>query len=1257
MKDKEGEVPCVFAMQEDGEVVVEKVLTMGVNDLTEDEILLLYLRQSQGSLDMPDAQLLQRFLEPRTIVRGQPSVNVIAVLPEQGPLSEEEAARVFAKKYKPVALKVRPVLARSTEEFRIVRDIKGDPLANLPVLPEFPPEFVPRGRYTRERMEKMDGQHRADFLMPEERKLLHWLVSEHNDAFAWDDSERGKFKEEYFPPVDIQTIPHVPWVEKPMRIPPAIYDEVCRIIKRKIDAKVYEPSNSSYRSRWFCVIKKDGKSLRLVHSLEPLNKVTIAHSGLPPATEELAMHYAGRACNGTLDLFVGYDERQLAESSRDLTTFQTPFGALRLVTLPMGWTNSVPIFHDDVSYILKDEIPEYTMPYIDDVGIRGPATRYEDSRGVPELHSVNPGIRRFVWEHMNNVNRILQRMKYAGGTFSGSKTVICADHVTVVGFDCSYLGRKPTSDTIAKIMNWGDCEDTTDVRAFLGTAVMCRNHIPHFVTMAAPLYELCKKGVVFEWGTVQKRAQQLIKERIQECFHTRLPKFPSNHPIVMAIDTSWRAIGYYLYQRDDVDPKIIHYIKFNSILMDERQQRYSQPKRELFGLRRALEKETYLLLGSRNLVIEMDAKYIFGMLNNPGKMPNATINRWVDYIRTNFHFTLVHKKGKSFGPDGLSRRKWYPGDPEDEPFDDGSDDGAGDFELVKGDPDLEDPLDLEEFKAEIDNRSGYYLEAILDNQGLQEDLRRTMYDTKAEILAKRKQASDAKCPSSLAAFLTTVADMEEEQLKDLEDGDGFQADLDEEPYDESRRTANGQRQDQLLIRIRRWLLDGKPLADRGRPISPDEADFQRSLTHYFVDKDGRLYHRSRGDGEPKLVVEKEKRMEIMRKCHDQLGHRGTFATHRLIAQRFWWPEMEGDIEWYVRTCHLCQVRQKLAMELPPVVTHTPSIFQVLHADTLHISPPSNGCSYVVHGRCGLSSWMEARALRQENARAIGQWLFEDIVCRWGSLVKIVTDNGAPFKKAVKWLEEKYGIQGVTISPYNSQANGVIERPHWDLRQMLYKATGGEVKKWFWYLHHVMWADRITIRKGSGCSPYFMVTGAHPTLPLDVIEATWLVSYPRDVLSTTDLIGLRAMALAKHVKHVETMRETVTQEKIRRALRLEEQFKHKIRDYQMNTGDLVLVRNSQIEASANRKMKPRYLGPMVVVKRLAGGAYILAELDGSVWQTRVAAARVIPYLARKRLQPSKRLSEVLDLSQEGLERLAIEAVDTTDVEDFGEGPQT
>jgi hypothetical protein len=86
------------------------------------------------------------------------------------------------------------------------------------------------------------------------------------------------------------------------------------MLKKKIEAGVYEPSNSSYRSRWFCVTKKDGKSLRSVHSLEPLSKVTIQHSGIVPIPGHIAEQFRGHACGGMLDLYVAFDERKVAES-------------------------------------------------------------------------------------------------------------------------------------------------------------------------------------------------------------------------------------------------------------------------------------------------------------------------------------------------------------------------------------------------------------------------------------------------------------------------------------------------------------------------------------------------------------------------------------------------------------------------------------------------------------------------------------------------------------------------------------------------------------------------------------------------------------------------------------------------------------------------------------------------------------------------------------------------------------------------------
>jgi hypothetical protein len=313
-----------------------------------------------------------------------------------------------------------------------------------------------------EHKEKLEKAH-PDFLWESEMDLLHHFMCQQNEGFAWNDTERGCFCLDFFPPIEFPVIPHVPFIEKNIPIPPGIYDEVCRTIKWKLDSGVYEPSNAPYRTRWFCTLKRDGKSLRIVHSLELLNAITIWHSGVTPILEHLAEQFAGRSCGASLDLYIGYDERLIAESLRDLTTFQTPYGALRLVMLPMGWTGSVPIFHDDVTYILQPEIPHVTIPYIDDVPIKGPKMKYLLEDGKYETIPENSGIRRFIWEHFQNLNRVVQRMKYSGGTFSGLKLFLCIPKFWVVGHCCTEDGRIADDSKVAVIKNWGKCTNLSEV--------------------------------------------------------------------------------------------------------------------------------------------------------------------------------------------------------------------------------------------------------------------------------------------------------------------------------------------------------------------------------------------------------------------------------------------------------------------------------------------------------------------------------------------------------------------------------------------------------------------------------------------------------------------------------------------------------------------------------------------------------------------------------------------------------------------------
>jgi hypothetical protein len=262
------------------------------------------------------------------------------------------------------------------------------------------------------------------------------------------------------------------------------------------------------------------------------------------------------------------------------------------------------------------------------------------------------------------------------------------------------------------------------------------------------------------------------------------------------------------------------------------------------------------------------------------------------------------------------------------------------------------------------------------------------------------------------------------------------------------------------------------------------------------------------------------------------------------------------------------------------------------------------------------------------------------------LVEIVSDNGGPLVKAIKYLSKRYHINHIRISGYNSRANGLIERSHFDVRQALFKAADGDQSKWASVAYSVFWADRVTVRKRMGCSPYFAVTGTHPLLPFDISEASYLLPPPDSILTTTDLIARRAIALQKRAEDLSNLHSKVYQARLKAALRFEEEHSATIKDYNFKLGDLVLIRNTAIEKALNRKMRPRYTGPLIVISRNKGSAYILAELDGSLLDRPVAAFRVIPYFARTHIDLPP-LDKLIDVSLERLRILQETTFEDTD----------
>jgi len=171
--------------------------------------------------------------------------------------------------------------------------------------------------------------------------------------------------------------------------------------------------------------------------------------------------------------------------------------------------------------------------------------------------------------------------------------------------------------------------------------------------------------------------------------------------------------------------------------------------------------------------------------------------------------------------------------------------------------------------------------------------------------------------------------------------------------------------------------------------------------------------------------------------------------------------MSSDIAWYICTCHLCQVHRTQNVLIPPTVAIPAPLFAKIYCDTMHL-PASGGFKYIVQGHCSLIHFPEFEMIRKETGCIIAEWLLRSFIYRLGMILEIVTDNGTPFVKACEYLSKRYHITHIHISGYNSRANGLIERPHFDVRQALFKATDGDQSKWSSAAYSVFWADCITV---------------------------------------------------------------------------------------------------------------------------------------------------------------------------------------------------
>ncbi|GBG82529.1 hypothetical protein CBR_g34905 [Chara braunii] len=322
-----------------------------------------------------------------------------------------------------------------------------------------------------------------DFLSPQERALMVGLMKKRRRAHAFNDDQRGRLDVDKIPMIRIHMVPHEPWNLRGTRYPnPDEAKMVVDYLDGKMRTHVADYSSGPYASSWFCFVKLNW-TLRWVQDLQRLNAVMVRDAGGLPNADALSESCAGRPIISLIDLYSGYDQFPVYPPDRPVTTLHTPRGLIHMNVAPQGWTNAVAMVQRHMIKAMQTVSPHITQPYIDDLAVKGPKEREEDE--------VIPDVRRFVWKHIKDLDRVLSLLEEYNLTASGPKSNHCMREATILGFVCNENGRRPDVKKTDKIVEWsGPFRSITDVRSSLGTCGFWRSFVKNFVAKTEHLRKL-----------------------------------------------------------------------------------------------------------------------------------------------------------------------------------------------------------------------------------------------------------------------------------------------------------------------------------------------------------------------------------------------------------------------------------------------------------------------------------------------------------------------------------------------------------------------------------------------------------------------------------------------------------------------------------------------------------------------------------------------------------------------------------------------
>ncbi|XP_062610353.1 uncharacterized protein K02A2.6-like [Saccostrea cucullata] len=365
--------------------------------------------------------------------------------------------------------------------------------------------------------------------------------------------------------------------------------------------------------------KKPGE-IRLCVDMRKANTAIQRERHVTPTIDDMILDLNGSKVFSKLDLNAGYHQLELHPDSRNITTFSTHVGLRRYKRLSFGISSAAEVFQNSLS------------------------TALEGLQGVRNISDDIIVFGQTCEEHDKNLEAVFKRLEEKHLTLNKEKCEFNKTQIEFYGYVFSSEGISADPRKVDAIKNSEIPSNASEVRSFLGMTNYVGRFIPNYSTITAPLRELTKQNVKFEWQPNQQKAFDMLKRELTS--DKVMAYFDPSKETTMIVDASPVGLGALLTQEGKV-------ISYGSRALNDVETRYSQTEREALAVVWGCE-HFHLYLFGQDFKVISDHKPLEAIFNNPHSKPPARIERWRLKLQP-YHFGLQYRPGKTNAADYMSR--------------------------------------------------------------------------------------------------------------------------------------------------------------------------------------------------------------------------------------------------------------------------------------------------------------------------------------------------------------------------------------------------------------------------------------------------------------------------------------------------------------------------------------------------------------------------------------------------------------------------